>query len=197
MTYTEDIHKKIMKIHDPKGNQPGFLMAMGALTVLLSIFLLLLAWGNPLDGAPLSALQKIVKPSYMFSAITLGALAIVTGNSYRNICTILFGKGIIIREFDPEIRKYIVSEKKYPNGEISSYRKTRLKKNVDEFTEECMDLSPKYRKEALYLRMKKWIEIEVPEIIEEDTKFEKGKFEEYKARHGFLELDLKKEKKDK
>ena len=36
--------------------------------------------------------------------------------------------------------------------------------------------------------------IEVPEIIEEDREYEKNKFEEYKARHGFLELDLKKEK---
>lgn len=194
MTYTEDIHKKIMKIHDPKGNQSGFLMAMGALTVLLSIFLLLLAWGNPLDGAPLSALQKIVKPSYMFSAITLGALAIVTGNSYRNICTILFGKGIIIREFDPEIRKHILSGKKSRNGEILSYRRTRLKGSLDEFTEECEELAPEYRKEALYLRMKKWVEIEVPEIISRNRKFRKKKFEEFKARHGFLELELEKEK---
>ena len=28
----------------------------------------------------------------------------------------------------------------------------------------------------------------------QDTKFEKGKFEEYKARHGFSELELEKEK---
>lgn len=64
---------------------------------------------------------------------------------------------------------------------------------MDEFIEECKDLAPEYRKEALYLRMKKWIEIVVPEIVSGDREFEKKKFEEFKARHGFLELDLKKE----
>lgn len=173
MTYTEDIHKKIMKIHDPKGNRSGFLMTAGALTLLIYIVLLLIVWGTP------KALPVAI----------LGALAIGTGSNYRNIHLLLFRKGIIIRKFDPEIRKYILGR-----GETSSYKRTRLKRNLDEFIEECKELAPEYRNEALYLRMKKWIELEVPEIIEEDTKFEKGKFEEYKERHGFLKLDLEKEK---
>lgn len=178
MTYTEDIHKKIMKIHDPEGNRSGFLMTAGALTLLIYIILLLMVWGTP------KALPVAI----------LGFLAIAAGSNYKNICTILFGKGIIIREFDPEIRKHILSGKKSRNGEILSYRRTRLKGSLDEFTEECEELAPEYRKEALYLRMKKWVEIEVPEIISRNRKFRKKKFEEFKARHGFLELDLEKEK---
>ena len=49
--------------------------------------------------------------------------------------------------------------------------------------------------EQLQLSFQVTVEIEVPEIIVEDREYEKNKFEEYKARHGFLELDLKKEKK--
>lgn len=60
---------------------------------------------------------------------------------------------------------------------------------MDEFIEECEELAPEYRKEALYLRMKKWIEIEVPEIIEEDTKFEKGKFKNTRQDMDFQNLN--------
>ena len=138
-------------------------------------------------------LRKFINSFAPRAFLILGALVYGIGSSYQNICTLLFRKGIIIGGFDLKIKKYILCGKKFPEGTFS-YRRTRLKEHLDDFIEECEELATEYRKEALYLRMKKWIEIEVPEIIEEDREYEKNKFEEYKARHGFLELDLKKEK---
>lgn len=193
MIYTEDIHKKIMMIHNPNKKWQNLLTVIGVALIIIFFIMFLLVTLPPTDEMPdeIFELRKSLNSLSALAFIIFGAFlcGLGSGNCYQNFCTILFRKGILIGEFDPKIKKYVLGRE-----ENSRYKRTRLKKNLDEFIEECEELAPEYRKEALYLRMKKWIEIEVPEIIEEDTKFEKGKFEEYKARHGFLELDLKKEK---
>lgn len=193
MIYTENIHKKIMKIHNPNKKWQNFLAVIGVALIIFFFIMFLLVTLPPTEGTPddIFELRKFLNTFSTLSFMIFGAFlcGLGSGNCYQNICTILFRKGIIIGEFDPEIKKYVLGRE-----ETSSYRKTRLKENLEEFTEECEELAPEYRKEALYLRTKKWIEIEVPEIIEEDTEFEKNKFEEYKAKHGFSELELEKEK---
>ncbi len=193
MIYNEDIHKKIMEIHDPNKKWRNLLTGIGATLIIISLIMFLPVMLTPTDEMPkdIFEFRKSLNFFGMLVLIILGVFLCRLGsrNRYRNLCTILFRKGIIIGEFDPEIKKYILDRE-----ETSSYKKTQLKENLDEFIEECEELAPEYRKEALYLRMKKWIEIEIPEIIEEDTEFEKNKFEEYKAKHGFSELELEKEK---
>ena len=195
MIYTEDIHKKIVRIHNPNKKWKNFLTNLGAASVIIVFIMFLASLFPPADATQkdIFKLRKFLNSFTPRTFLILGALVYGIGSCYQNICTILFRKGIIIGGFDPKIKKYILCGKKFPDGTFS-YRRTRLKENLDDFIEECEELAPEYRKEALYLRMKKWIEIEVPEIIVEDREYEKNKFEEYKARHGFLELDLKKEK---
>ncbi len=196
MIYTEGIHKKIMRIHNPNKKWKNFLTNLGAASVIIVFIMFLASSFPPADATQkdIFELRKFINSFTPRTFLILGALVYGIGSCYQNICTILFRKGIIIGGFDPKIKKYILCGKKFPDGTFS-YRRTRLKENLDDFIGECEELAPEYRKEALYLRMKKWIEIEVPEIIVEDREYEKNKFEEYKARHGFLELDLKKEKK--
>ena len=193
MIYTEDIHKKIMRIHNPNKKWKNLLAVIGTALIITFFIMFLLVTLPPTDGTPddIFELRKFLNSFSTMTFMIFGAFlcGLGSGNCYQNLCTILFRKGILIGKFDPKIKKYILGRE-----ETSRYKRTRLKENLDEFIEECEELAPEYRKEALYLRMKKWIEIEVPEIIEEDTKFEKGKFEEYKARHGFLKLNLEKEK---
>lgn len=95
MIYTEDIHKKIMRMHDPEGNWSGSLMVAGGLTVIIYIILFLTVWGT----------------FKAFPVAIAGALGIVAGGNYQDIYLFLFRKGIIIRKFDPEIRKYILNKK--------------------------------------------------------------------------------------
>ena len=196
MIYTENIHKKIMRIHNPNKKWQNFLTNLGAASVIIVFIMFLASLFPPADATQkdIFELRKFINSFTPRTFLILGALVYGIGSCYQNICTILFRKGIIIGGFDPKIKKYILCGKKFPEGTFS-YKRTRLKENLDEFIEECDELAPKYKKEALYLRMKKWVEIEIPEIIEKDKECEKNKFEEYKARHGFLELDLKKEKK--
>lgn len=195
MIYTEDIHQKIMMIHNPNKKWQNFLTNFGAASVITFFIMFLASLFPPIDATQknIFELRKFINSFAPRAFLILGALVYGIGSSYQNICTLLFRKGIIIGGFDLKIKKYILCGKKFPEGTFS-YRRTRLKEHLDDFIEECEELATEYRKEALYLRMKKWIEIEVPEIIEEDREYEKNKFEEYKARHGFLELDLKKEK---
>ena len=195
MIYTEDIHKKIMRIHNPNKKWKNFLTNLGAASVITVFIMFLASLFPPADATQkdIFKLRKFLNSFTPRTFLILGALVYGIGSSYQNLSTLLFRKGIIIGGFDPKIKKYILCGKKFPEGTFS-YRRTRLKENLDDFIEECDKLAPKYRKEALYLRMKKWIEIEVSKIIEEDKEYEKNKFEEYKARHGLVELDLKKEK---
>lgn len=197
MIYTEEIHKKIMKIHNPNKKWQNLLTVIGVALIIIFFIMFLLVTLPPTDEMPdeIFELRKSLNSLSALAFIIFGAFlcGLGSGNCYQNICTLLFRKGIIIGGFDLKIKKYILCGKKFPEGTFS-YRRTRLKEHLDDFIEECEELATEYRKEALYLRMKKWIEIEVPEIIEEDREYEKNKFEEYKARHGFLELDLKKEK---